>query len=30
MSRELSSVLGDDLDEWDGGRSKREAIYVYV
>ena len=31
-NRELSSVLCDDLDEWDWGgeRSKREGIYVYI
>ena len=33
--RELSSVLCDDLEGWDGvrgegGRSKREGIYVYI
>ena len=29
---ELSSVLSDDLDEWDGvgGKSKWEEIYVYI
>ena len=31
---ELSSVLCDDLDGWDGmgggGRSKREGIYLYI
>ena len=28
--RELSSVLCDDLEGWDGeGRLKREEIYVY-
>ena len=32
LNRELSSVLCDDLDGWDGGggRSKREGIYVYI
>ena len=32
-STELSSVLGDDLDVWDGwvsGRPKRVGIYVYI
>ena len=32
--RELSSVLHDDREEWDGsgvgGRLKRERIYVYL
>ena len=31
--RQLSSVLCDDIEGWDGrvgGRSKREGIYVYI
>ena len=31
--RELSSVVCDDPEGWDGvvgGRSKREGIYVYI
>ena len=31
--RELSSVLCDDLEGWDGGsggRFKREGVYVYM
>ena len=33
QNRELSSLLCDDLEWWDGGmggRSKREGVYVYV
>ena len=34
MYREVSLVLCDDLEEWDGveirGKSKKEGIYVYI
>ena len=34
MYREISLVLCDDLEEWDGvvirGKSKKEGIYVYI
>ena len=28
--RELSAVIRDDLEGWDGRGSKREKIYVYM